>query len=400
MGSPAAKERNTISMGACGTKVSPNDGGGKVLTSQQKSALKNIDKKLDEEMKAAAAEERAEINLLLLGAGESGKTTFRKQMRIIHGPEEAQFTAEELQTYRNAVYKNIFEGLSFLIRSVNAYGEKKLEGNLKEVAEEIEIISVDDDDPDIYDEALAVCATTMWESVEIQSILKRANELKLNNVTVNMDSLPYFMANISRICSKGYVPTQQDILNSRSQTITVEEETFLYKNTKFRIIDVGGQRNERKKWLPLFERVTGFMFFASLVEYDQFLAEDKEENRMKESLNIFGAVCNYYNAENPPPIILFLNKKDLLETKVLSVDLNIVFPEYTGGLNYDNALEFIKNKYMEQNRGNRKIYSFVTCATNTSNVKFVFKTCGDIILKENLKKSGMYAHSDIESDVK
>ena len=193
-----------------------------------------------------------------------------------------------------------------------------------------------------------------------------------------------------RICTVTYVPTQQDILHARSQTIMVEEEMFEFRNTKFRIIDVGGQRNERKKWLPLFEKVTAFMFFASLAEYDMMLAEAKNDNRMRESLQLFSAIANYHFVDNPPPIILFLNKKDLFEDKAVKVDLKCCFPEYTGGLSVDLALEFIKQRYLEQNYGKRKIYVFATCATDTSNVKLVFRACSDIILKENLKVSGMY----------
>ena len=111
---------------------------------------------------------------------------------------------------------------------------------------------------------------------------------------------------------------------------------------------------------------------------------------MLDSLQIFGAVVNYHAQDDPPPLILFLNKKDLLETKAVTVDLKCCFPEYPGGLNYDNCLDYIKMKCLEQNRSVRRVYVIVTCATSTKNIRFVFKTCGEIILKENLKKSGMY----------
>ena len=86
---------------------------------------------------------------------------------------------------------------------------------------------MDDDSPDIFDAALCLCAQTIWESEQVQDIVRRSAELKLSNVSVNLDSLKYFMTHITRIVCQGYQPTQQDILQARSQTITVEEEVHI-----------------------------------------------------------------------------------------------------------------------------------------------------------------------------
>lgn len=40
-----------------------------------------------------------------------------------------------------------------------------------------------------------------------------------------------------------------------------------------RIVDVGGQKSERRKWIHCFENVTSLIFLASLSEYDQVLEE-------------------------------------------------------------------------------------------------------------------------------
>lgn len=44
----------------------------------------------------------------MLGAGESGKSTFLKQMRIIHG---YRFGHDEVDEYRETIYKNIVMGM-------------------------------------------------------------------------------------------------------------------------------------------------------------------------------------------------------------------------------------------------------------------------------------------------
>lgn len=47
------------------------------------------------------------VKILLLGAGESGKSTFLKQMRIIHGQDFDQQAREE---FRATIYSNIIKG--------------------------------------------------------------------------------------------------------------------------------------------------------------------------------------------------------------------------------------------------------------------------------------------------
>lgn len=45
------------------------------------------------------------------------------------------------------------------------------------------------------------------------------------------------------------------------------------------MVDVGGQRSERRKWIHCFENVTSIMFLVALSEYDQVLVESVNEVR-------------------------------------------------------------------------------------------------------------------------
>ena len=79
---------------------------------------------------------------------------------------------------------------------------------------------------------------------------------------------------------------------------------------------MGGQRSERKKWIHCFEDVMLILFLTAVSEYDQVLAEDEATNRMQESLHLFRTILHYhwFTSTN---VILFLNKMDVLEEKVL-----------------------------------------------------------------------------------
>merc|ERR1719376_51567 len=61
----------------------------------------------------AAREEAMVQKLLLLGAGGSGKSTFFKQLRLIHGKGINQTEIEN--TYRDVVYSNVLNGMQTLV---------------------------------------------------------------------------------------------------------------------------------------------------------------------------------------------------------------------------------------------------------------------------------------------
>ena len=59
-----------------------------------------------------------------------------------------------------------------------------------------------------------------------------------------------------------------------------------------RMVDVGGQRSERRKWIHCFENVTSIMFLVALSEYDQVLVEsDNEVRRRACARTHYAAAC-------------------------------------------------------------------------------------------------------------
>ena len=144
----------------------------------------------------------------------------------------------------------------------------------------------------------------IWDDDNIKCVYARQNEYHI------IDSAPYFFDHLDRIFSENYEPTHQDILRSRLKTNGIIETDFEIESNLFKIIDVGGQRGERKKWIHTFDNVTTILFIASLSEYDQVLYEDRTKNRMEESLQLFEGICKLPWFKNTP-IILFLNKQDL-----------------------------------------------------------------------------------------
>ncbi|CAG2058142.1 unnamed protein product [Timema podura] len=140
-------------------------------------------------------------------------------------------------------------------------------------------------------------------------------------------------------------------------------------NEDAEMVDVGGQRSERRKWIHCFENVTSIIFLVALSEYDQILFESENENRMEESKALFKTIITYPWFQHSS-VILFLNKKDLLEEKIMYSHLVDYFPEYDGPKqDSKKAMEYMLQVYLTQNPDpERSCYSHFTCATGLPRV--------------------------------
>jgi hypothetical protein len=225
--------------------------------------------------------------------------------------------------------------------------------------------------------------SALWSDPAIKKTFERRDvDFQLN------DSASYFFERANSYADDSYVPDDQDVLRSRVRTTGIDEAFFDFDGMYFRMVDVGGQRTERRKWIHCFDSVTSVIFCASLSEYDQRLREDSNQNRMTESLQLFGEICNSVWFQNSS-LILFLNKVDLFKEKIKVKDLTCLFPEYTGGCNYDKAAKFLEQVFGNEN-GNkaRNIYTHFTCAVDTGNILYVFNAVKETILSKILDSQG------------
>ena len=193
---------------------------------------------------------------------------------------------------------------------------------------------------------------------------------------------------MDKILDPSYTPNEQDVLQSRVQTTGIVETTFTSGNITYQLFDVGGQRSERRKWLHCFDDVKAVLFVAALSGYDMTLTEDGTTNRMEESLNLFQAICvnKFFDSSS---IVLFLNKLDLFTEKVNNTNrhLRLFFPQYTGpDHDVSTAKEFIKAQFLACNTKERIIYPHFTTATDTNNMKVIFKVVFETIMEQQLEK--------------
>ena len=336
-----------------------------------------VSRQLDSGLRNEAKADKNKIKLLLLGAGESGKSTIFKQMKIIYGK---QFSHAERKQNLSTIHSNIIQAMHILIKhskNIEVYDEIQCRESLAviEALDMYEGLNVDRSNAIIE----------LWADEAIKKVWARRNETQIT------ESVSYFFNKMEIIKVPNYVPDKDDMLYCRFRTSGIVTDQYLIDGAVFEMYDVGGQRNERRKWIYCFENVTGIIFVAGLSEFNQVLFENKERNRMEEALDLFEDICNN-SCFAKSSVILFLNKRDLFEEKIKISDIVDYFPDYKGAKNdYDAGIKFFLIKFLARNHSSHahQVYYHVTCATDTRNIQIVFNACKDIIFRENLRRSGI-----------
>ncbi|XP_035206170.1 guanine nucleotide-binding protein subunit alpha homolog isoform X2 [Stegodyphus dumicola] len=343
---------------------------------QQHRKSKKIDKMLRKDKNIM----RRQVKLLLLGAGESGKSTFLKQMKIIHGDN---FDTDSVAQYKATIYQNTIKGMKVLVDARAKLGIPWENPESSKYANHVLMYEnyMTLDLKTFQDFAYSV--QELWKDQSVRTAYHRRREFQLG------DNVLYFFENLTRLASPGYVPSNLDILHARAATKTINEYLTLINNIPFRFVDVGGQRSQRQKWVQCFEDVTSILFLVSSSEFDQVLLEDRTTNRILESKNIFDTIINN-RCFSEVSVILFMNKTDLLQEKLSRKDVDIrqYFPEFTGDPYNVEAVQMFFVNMFDQIRRDRKrpFYYHFTTAIDTENIKVVFSAVKDTILQKNINQ--------------
>ncbi|KAL6867741.1 hypothetical protein ACP4OV_015765 [Aristida adscensionis] len=375
-----------------------------------------IDRRILQETKA----EQHIHKLLLLGAGESGKSTIFKQIKLLF---QTGFDEAELRSYTPVIHANVYQTVKvcftrkgilydgakelaqmepdsskYVLSKDNEVGAANMVAMVElawncEIGEKLSEIGGRLDYL-LLNKELAQDIRKFWQDPAIQETYSRGSVLQLP------DCAQYFMENLDRLAEVDYLPTKEDVLHARVRTNGVVEIQFspLGESKRggevYRLYDVGGQRNERRKWIHLFEGVDAVIFCAAISEYDQMLFEDETKNRMMETKELFDWVLKQRCFEKTS-FMLFLNKFDIFERKIQKVPLSVCewFKDYQptapGKQEVEHAYEFVKKKFEElyfqsskPDRVDRVFKIYRTTALDQKLVKKTFK-----LIDESMRRS-------------
>lgn len=337
---------------------------------------------LDRQMLVDKLHELFKYKILLLGAGESGKSTIVKQFKLIHNKRP---TDKERKQFGNGLHTNVLECLQAIGQACKTFGyalteeEQQTYDSIGEFEEKKRI------SPEFGEKLLA-----MYNGEAFRKAYARRNEYWL------LDACDYYMQNLQRFTAPNFKPSDEDMLMARVRTTGIintqleqkraEVDADEPESIEFQVVDVGGQRNERKKWMHCFDDVKCILFIVSLAGYNQVLFEDANMNRMEESLNLFEQTAGN-DMFRHTPIFLFLNKKDLFEQMLRETPLSECkeFADYKGSTNVMESLKFIEEKFKERMAPAQRDNLYVEYVTGVAkkDVQGAFATVKRTLLKLN-----------------
>uniref|UniRef100_A0AAX7VH20 GNAS complex locus n=1 Tax=Astatotilapia calliptera TaxID=8154 RepID=A0AAX7VH20_ASTCA len=336
----------------------------------QREANKKIEKQLQKERQAYKATHR----LLLLGAGESGKSTIVKQMRILH---VNGFNAEEKKQKIQDIRKNVKDAIVTIVSAMSTLIPPVPLANPEDQFRIDYIKSIAPLSDFDYSQEFFDHAKKLWDDEGVKACFERSNEYQLIDC---------------------------DLLRCRVLTSGIFETRFQVDKVNFHMFDVGGQRDERRKWIQCFNDVTAIIFVVASSSYNMVIREDNNTNRLREALDLFRSIWNNRWLRTIS-VILFLNKQDMLAEKVLAGKSKIedYFPEYARYTIPNEATPepgedprvtrakfFIRDEFLRistaSGDGRHYCYPHFTCAVDTENIRRVFNDCRDIIQRMHLRQ--------------
>lgn len=367
--------------------------------SNKNQAVRN--KEIEKQLTKDKQHYKTTHRLLLLGAGESGKSTIVKQMRILH---VHGYSKSERKEKVQDIWRNIRDAILTITDAMSQI-EPPLECEPQN-QEYADYILDECTKPNFsYPEEFWNATKILWQDSGVMACFKRSHEYQL------IDCAEYFLNKVDEVKHADYEPSDQDLLRCRVLTSGIYETQFSVDKVNFHMFDVGGQRDERRKWIQCFNDVTAIIFVTASSSFNLKLREDATQNRLAESLDLFKSIWNNRWLKTIS-VILFLNKQDLLERKVVQEkwDIGQFFKEY-----YDYRLPedtkekanktneppeltkakcFIRDQFLQissvsNNQGSTSThfcYPHFVCAVDTENVRRVFNDCKDIIQRMHLRQ--------------
>lgn len=381
-------------------------------------------KLIDDQLYQDKIRQKLKYKMLILGTGESGKSTIVNQILFI---ANQKLTKDEIKTYVFTLRSNVLESLYHYIQrskelnmvyTVEEYDAIEIietvfnKLNLKEIpdlfiidqivllwkSKPIQILHTNKNKPINFNEKENTNQKDDNEKEEKESTIEIKNEMnevidykKIRRQYWNLEAVEYYMTNAVRIFDPRFVPSADDIIMARKRTTAVLTSIITYGRITWTIVDVGGQVNERKKWISQFDDVKCIIYVVNLSDYANNMFENHEKNKMHDSLECLKKICN-----NPiflkTPIYLFFNKRDLFDKKInMGNNLKECFPEYNGPHNFDDYKSYIIQKFKEQLSGQHiKVEEITLSATIRQDVKLGLKHVQNSILqlyKDEIEKA-------------
>lgn len=182
-----------------------------VLSLKNFASSKNIEEFLKMEKKSFQKLAQ-EPRLLILGSSDSGKSTFLKQLRILH----SSFTPEQREETKFAIYSNIAQAVITLFEGCKPDEQESLRRKYENILVACGHLLVHG----AMDNIEFIIEREKLKAFWVDRIITKHWDASLHGLP---DTTPYFMNDIARLLEATYRPSDQDILNARQVTKQVTD---------------------------------------------------------------------------------------------------------------------------------------------------------------------------------
>ncbi|KAL6399414.1 guanine nucleotide-binding protein alpha-3 subunit [Ilyonectria robusta] len=333
-----------------------------------------IDRLLEED----ATRPGRECQVLLLGS--DSRRDILEMMKLTHLKGRSE---DDLHNDRLTVLKHICDSAKALVNAMRQLEVAPESDKIWEDADFIVTYVYDSSSTSTgLDPRFRVAMEKILESPYYPGLMGRCTEFYLPH------SAEYFFSEIGRISLPNYLPTEIDLLRARNKTNGVSETWLQTDQLSICMIDVGGQRGERKKWMQYFENITSIVFVVDLDSYDETVLdetlEETSQTIMMESLVLFEAVVNSPSFSRTS-IILLLNNTAEFEQKLAKDPLSNYFPEYSGGNDVNGAAKYLLWRFNQVNRAQLAFYPHMVHPGTTSATPLVLAAIKETLLNNALR---------------
>lgn len=337
----------------------------------------------DRVLSSARTKDEEIRKILLYGTGESGKSTLFKQLTIQFG---TGFSLEDSKEFVRVIHWNIIDSMQKLIFHCDGdlgsiKGKKAVQAG-----EQVTMLN----GSEVIDIEIGKCIKRLWQDPGVQEVYEKRNQFERRI----LESSKLFFDEIDGICQPNWLPEPRHILAARVRTTGIVEGEFDINQHKIQFFDVGGQKNERTKWIHYFEKITAIIFVVGLSSFDQ-ISDDTKKNALLEAIDLFQNIANSQWFQNTP-IIVFLNKRDIFQEKLAtSGKFSSYFPSYAGNNSYDDCLSFIKLQFESRNKSpKRRVFVYEICALNADEVsRLVGLVVQDHLVTQSFEDLGLVKSS-------
>ncbi|KAJ7336750.1 G protein alpha-subunit [Mycena albidolilacea] len=311
------------------------------------------------------------VKILLLGSGQSGKSTILKQFGISDAHDE----------FKHGIFSNTVEAMRTILEmmpQLDITADPRNERYRAMICDTPTMIETKS-----LSRRISYAIKMLSQDPGVREAISRFSEFQLS------DSAEYFFDSIERLAAENYIPTIEDILHLRVKTTGVYHKEVEYDGQTLIICDTGGERCERKKWVHCFPGTTAVFFVVALNDYQKVLVEDESMNRMNDNFELWPHVINEKQLQSAKFILLF-NKLDLFVRDFQVETFSAFFPDYiswkisteffTGSNEALKALAYLRQKFLGEVHGKREVHTYEVSATDSGQFRDVWDAVKKIIL--------------------